>query len=69
LQISGATRAVTISWDAVIGKKYQVQFKNDLAAAWINLGASVTATNLSLSATDNAAGGSKQRVFRVLASP
>jgi hypothetical protein len=64
LQVSGATHAVTISWDAVIGKTYQAQFKNDLAAAWTNLGASVTATNLSLSAMDNEP--SQQRVYRVI---
>jgi sugar lactone lactonase YvrE len=67
LQMSGAAGAVTISWDAVIGKNYQVQFKNDLAAAWTNLGSSVTATNLSLNATDNAVG--TQRVYQVLVSP
>jgi sugar lactone lactonase YvrE len=69
LQMSGAAQTAVISWDAVIGKNYQVQFKNDLTAAWTNLGAQVTATNLSLSATDNAAGGSKQRVYRVTVAP
>jgi sugar lactone lactonase YvrE len=67
LQMSGATQVVTISWDTVIGKTYQMQFKNDLASAWTNLGAPVTATNLILSATDNAA--SQQRVYRVLVTP
>ena len=67
MQMSGATHAVTISWDAVIGKTYQVQFKSDLTAAWENLGATVTATNLSLSATDNAPG--QQRVYQVLVMP
>ena len=67
LQLSGATRAATLSWDAVIGKTYQVQFKNDLAAAWTNLGASVTATSLSLSATDNTS--SQPRVYRVRVMP
>jgi hypothetical protein len=56
-----------ISWDAVIGKTYQVQFKTDLAAAWTNLGAPITATNFTLSATDNATG--SQRVYRVLVTP
>jgi sugar lactone lactonase YvrE len=69
LQISGVARAVTISWDAVIGKKYQVQFRNDLSAAWSNLGSPATATNLNLSATDNAAGASPQRIYRVLVTP
>jgi sugar lactone lactonase YvrE len=69
LQISGAAHAVTISWDAVIGKKYQVQYGNNLSAAWTNLGLTVTATNLNLSATDNATGASPQRVYRVLVTP
>jgi len=67
LQMSGTGTAATISWDAVIGKTYQVQFKTDLAAAWENLGAPVMATNLTLNATDNAAG--SQQVYRVLVSP
>jgi sugar lactone lactonase YvrE len=67
LQMSGAAQTAVISWEAVIGKNYQLQFKNDLAAAWANLGASVTATNLILSATDNSA--SQQRVYRVLVTP
>jgi sugar lactone lactonase YvrE len=69
LQMSGAAQAAAISWDAVIGKKYQVQFKNDLKTAWTNLNAPVTATNLSLSVTDIAAGGKKQRVYRVTVTP
>jgi NHL repeat len=61
LQISGVTK---ISWDAVIGKSYQAQFKTDLsAAAWMNLGSPLTANSLSLSATD-AAGGT--RFYRIL---
>ena len=64
LQISGANRVATISWDAVIGKNYQAQFTDDLTAAWTDLGAPVTATTLSLSVTDNSAGG--LRVYRVL---
>jgi len=69
LQLSGAARTVTISWDAVIGKKYQVQFRNDLSAAWSNLGSPAVATNLNLSATDNAAVASPQRIYRVLLAP
>jgi sugar lactone lactonase YvrE len=65
LQISGATRVTTISWDTIIGKQYQVQFKTDLsAAAWTNLGAALTATNLSLTATDSPA--YSIRAYRVL---
>jgi sugar lactone lactonase YvrE len=66
LQVSGATHAVTISWDTVIGKNYQVQFKDDLTAAWTNLGSVQTANSLNLSATDNSAGAGSLRVYRVL---
>ncbi|MEJ0088158.1 MAG: hypothetical protein WDM80_00145 [Limisphaerales bacterium] len=67
LQMSGAGTTAMISWDAVIGKNYQVQFKNGLAAVWANLGASMTATNLILSVTDIAT--VEQRVYRVLVTP
>jgi sugar lactone lactonase YvrE len=68
LQVSGAVQTVVISWESVIGKIYQVQFKNNLLAAWSNLGSSITATHLSSSATDNAPGG-QERVYRVVATP
>ncbi len=65
LQFSGAAHVTMISWESVIGKKYQAQFKLDLMTmAWTNLGSVLTATNLSLSVTDNAVGG--MRVYRVL---
>lgn len=65
LQLTGALHSATLSWDAVIGKKYQVQFKSDLtAAAWTNLGSPLTATDFTLSAPDNAATGLK--IYRVL---
>jgi len=64
LQISGAVPVTKIAWNTVAGKNYQVQFKANLSAAWTNLGAMLTATNLSLSATDGAAVG--MRVYRVL---
>jgi hypothetical protein len=66
LQISGATHVVTISWDAVIGKNYQVQFKDDLTAAWTNLGPVQPATGSILTMTDNSAGSANVRVYRVL---
>ncbi len=66
LQISGATQAVTISWNTSVGKTYQAQFKEDLTSAWKNLGSSVKAVNLNLSATDTVTNGSQQRLYRVL---
>ncbi len=38
LQNFGAAHAATISWDAIIGRVYQVQFRTDLTGAWMNLG-------------------------------
>ena len=64
LQLSGAAHSATLSWETVVGKMYQVQFKSDLAAAWTNLGAAQTAIGFSLSATDNSVTGMK--VYRVL---
>lgn len=64
LQVSGAAQTATISWDAVIGRRYQAQFKEGLTAAWSNLGSAVTASGLSLSATNNAPG--EMQVYRVL---
>ena len=67
-QFTGATHTATLAWDSVIGKKYQVQFKTDLAAAaWTNLGAPMTATDFTLSATDSSATGIK--IYRVLLLP
>ena len=68
LQMSGTASVATLSWDAVSGKSYRVQFRDNLAAEWLNLGGSVTATNLSLSATDNSGAGS-QRFYRVIVTP
>ncbi len=64
LQISGATQVTTISWDSVVGKKYQVQVKSDLSVSWTNLASILTATNLTLSAPDASAG--RSRYYRVL---
>ena len=68
LQISGASTAATLSWDAVSGQTYQVQFRDGLTGTWTNLGLSATATNLNLSATDNGGAG-PQRFYRVLVAP
>ncbi len=67
-QVTGAAHSATLSWETVVGKMYQVQFKSDLtAAAWTNLGAPMTATDFTLSVTDSAATGTK--IYRVLLLP
>lgn len=65
IQTSGNLPQTTISFDAVIGRTYQPQFRDDLTAAWQNLGPALTATNLTLTATDNNGIGNA-RYYRVL---
>ena len=54
-----------ISWEAVVGHSYQVQFKDRVGADWQNLGDALTALETSSSRTDtsNPAG---LRLYRVL---
>jgi DNA-binding beta-propeller fold protein YncE len=59
---SGDTRV--ISWEAVVGRSYQVQFKDSLNAAWQNLGASVTASALAVIQTDSSP--TPTRFYRIL---
>ncbi|HSY17997.1 MAG TPA: NHL repeat-containing protein [Candidatus Acidoferrales bacterium] len=68
LQLAGGAHTATITWDTVIGKKYQAQYKADLTAAnWTDLGVAMTATDYSLSTADTSATGMK--VYRVLLLP
>lgn len=59
---SGSGR--TISWEAVVGCGYQVQFKDSLTTGWQNLGAAVTATALAVTQTD--AYPAATRFYRIL---
>jgi len=67
LQLTGATHSATISWDSVIGKKYQVQSKADLTAAWTDLSPAMTAADHTLTATDNSP--TTMKFYRVLLLP
>ena len=68
LQLAGGAHTATITWDTVIGKKYQVQYKADLAAAsWTDLGSVVTAVDYTSTTTDSSATGTK--LYRVLLLP
>ena len=54
-----------LSWPAVAGKNYQVQYKNNLSdPVWQNLNGSVTVVNNTASATDLAPSPS-QRFYRI----
>lgn len=62
--VSPSGSARVISWDAVVGRSYQVQFKDGLASVWQNLGGTVSATALTASQTD--ASPASLRFYRVL---
>ena len=53
-----------ISWEAVTGHSYQVQFKDSATTAWQNLGSTVTATTLAASQADAAP--AMSRFYRIL---
>jgi sugar lactone lactonase YvrE len=64
LQVSGANSWATITWDSVVGKQYQLQFRTDLSATWSNLGSPLAASGSRLTATDMRADG--KRFYRVI---
>jgi hypothetical protein len=58
---------VALSWSAIPGRRYRVQFKNSLGeAAWTNLGAVVIASGDTASLVDAGAVVSQQRFYRVV---
>ena len=59
---SGNSRV--ISWDSIIGRSYQVQFKDSLTASWQDLGRTVTASTLGGMQTDSTP--TPTRYYRVL---
>ena len=68
-QIARATNATTAAWQSVSGTAYQVQFAaSPLAAAWTNLGPTVSASNAAATASDTNAPAAA-RVYRVYPLP
>ena len=66
----GTADAVTITWAATAGKRYRVQYKEDVSnPAWFDLGGDVTATGISASKTDTTAAASSKRFYRVILLP
>lgn len=67
---TGGNGALEISWEAVAGNTYQVQYKDaDLAGNWQNLGNSVIATNSTASLTDESQTSKGQRFYRIKLLP
>jgi Immunoglobulin domain/Divergent InlB B-repeat domain/Immunoglobulin I-set domain len=64
VSLSVSNDVVSITWSAVPGLTYQVQYKNDLdAASWSNLSPVINATGPLAGTTDNL--GDSQRFYRV----
>jgi subtilase family serine protease len=65
LSISKSTNAVTFTWNSLTSIMYQVQYKTNLLQTnWTNLGAVITATNFTVTAT-NSIGPDPQRFYRL----
>ncbi len=64
-EFSRSTVIVTITWDSIAGRVYQVHYKNGLGEAlWLDLNGDISATGPSTSATDDTTG-VVQRFYRV----
>ena len=62
--------AATLTWSAVAGQTYQLQFSTDLTQNnWTNLGKLVFPTHGVMTTTDSDAAGSPQRFYRVVLYP
>ncbi|MBI5799295.1 MAG: hypothetical protein HZA92_01030 [Verrucomicrobia bacterium] len=62
--VSSDGSARVIAWETVVGRSYQVQFKDGVTGAWQNLSGPETATALDISQTDAAPAAS--RFYRIL---
>jgi hypothetical protein len=59
-----------VIWSAVPGRRYQVQFKDNVdAAQWTNVSGPVNALSSTASQVDSTAGGVGQRFYRVILQP
>jgi subtilase family serine protease len=66
--IAKTVSAINLSWNTATGLDYQVQYKTNLLQAnWSNLTVPITATNNTLTISDNLL--SSQRFYRLLISP
>jgi uncharacterized repeat protein (TIGR03803 family) len=67
--VAQMTGTLSLTWSAVIGLMYQMQYQTNLGQAnWSNFGTVVTATNATMTTLD-AIGPVPQRVYRVVLLP
>ena len=69
IQLTGHPATITLTWTAVIGQHYQVQYTGNLAGAWTNLGPVLSATAHILGQTDVLSPAQPQRHYRVVLGP
>jgi uncharacterized repeat protein (TIGR03803 family) len=70
MSLARAGATVELTWNANVGRGYQLQFKPSLLVTnWTNLGSVVTATNDALTLTDPMIPGTGQRFYRVVLVP
>ncbi len=74
LRVSGGSTSgadsITITWNAVSGKRYSLQYKDDLAnPQWFDLPGDITATGSSASKLDDSITGLRHRFYRVILLP
>jgi hypothetical protein len=64
-----STNGITISWNAIAGLTYRVQFKNNLAdTSWTDLPGDITASN-SIALKLDSASTNATRFYRIIAQP
>jgi hypothetical protein len=73
LRILSAERVagnLSLTWSAIQGKQYRVQYKNTLAEPrWTDLSGDITAAGTTASKTDETIGDARQRFYRVIQIP
>jgi hypothetical protein len=68
--MTGTSNTFRLSWNAVTGLVYQVQYKTNLLQPnWINLGVAITATNAITTAVPDVIGTDPQRFYRIQQVP
>ena len=69
LQLTGHPATLTLTWTAVVGQQYQVQYTGNLTGSWTNLSPVLTATTHTLTQTDVFNPAQPQRHYRVVLWP
>ncbi|MBI2925210.1 MAG: hypothetical protein HYY24_05845, partial [Verrucomicrobia bacterium] len=70
LSVAAATGSVTLTWTALAGTTYRVQYKPGLTAAdWTDLSGDVPASGSTAEKTDSALGSITQRFYRIQVVP